>query len=713
MQDFRHNRQNPIQQDYDTKNMQILYYKNMEFFKNINPKLFHALTKNPQEYNVQVDEYGLNIIHLPSNTLHYPFILRNSESTDSHTITAYTHKSSMIEAHKDLAQNPIKNLKWKLFANFHTNIESHFINEETLPITGKYCNAMLRKSIDIALQVNNSNHDVANQNKEVHDSSHINTDSLYADKKDMTQEQLSQHINDIVWNHFCATFTESKFLPQTSIYGLMGGLFLQDLLMQGYTFHSLLIYEEHIDLFRISLYFLDYQKLFANVAEQSCFIIIKDISIPLVRAFLYAKKLTNNFLSLELQHYTTQNTQNLRDLIAKEKKAAMRGWGSFEDEKIGFMNAITNLQSCYMLQPNIKRVNAPICVVGNGASLDLCLDFIKAYQDNMIIVSCGTALKVLRHHNIRPDFQVEIERVKYLADVLKEADLGDVPLLFAQTTDTKAVQLGIESFAFMRGGSSSAYIDSAIPALEFSAPFVGNAGVVLGTLLGSDCILCGIDCGYIEGYSKHAKNSFYGKEKVEIPKDCFAAVGNKSLRVYSNDLFYLSAKNIEEAIKIYAKNHVINLGYGMKFDGALSLYEDDFIVQSIDKQQAVQNLKNNFMPYNLTIDSTTMLQDLEDCYMRIESILDAKVEQLSDMFAQVDSILAVLQHLIMQQEKRKSIILLEGSSLHLSLSLLLSCIFAGVFLPTYLGNLQSYDIIKQDFKQALQAIIAQCADMLP
>ena len=85
----------------------------MEFFKNINPKLFHALTKNPQEYNVQVDEYGLNIIHLPSNTLHYPFILRNSESTDSHTITAYTHKSSMIEAHKDLAQNPIKNLKTK------------------------------------------------------------------------------------------------------------------------------------------------------------------------------------------------------------------------------------------------------------------------------------------------------------------------------------------------------------------------------------------------------------------------------------------------------------------------------------------------------------------------------------------------------------------------------------------------------------------------
>ena len=36
-------------------------------------------------------------------------------------------------------------------------------------------------------------------------------------------------------------------------------------------------------------------------------------------------------------------------------------------------------------------------------------------------------------------------------------------------------------------------------------------------------------------------------KNTEIPKDCFQVENNKNLRVFSNDLFYLSAKNIEQA----------------------------------------------------------------------------------------------------------------------------------------------------------------------
>lgn len=743
----------------NTQNIQIMYHKNMEFFKTYNTKLFHALTQAPQEYNLQIDSYGFNIIHLASQKLHYPFIHKQNSDDITTQVTPHTHESSMIQAHKELANRPMKNPKWKLLANFNLNIESNFIDETRLPITGKYANAMFKTCIEqtllsyengelILTQLNpndsiDSYSDLLYQQKDCkkHLQSHFSADisqtlsltspneanALSQNLESHLQKNLSKKTNFLLFNHLLESFEDSKFLPQTTIYGLMGGLFLQDLLNQGYFFHSLLIYEENIDLFRVSLYFLDYKQLFNQVGEKSCFIIIKDISEPLVRAFLHTKKLTNNILSLELKHYQTPKVIALQNLIFKEKKSIMRGWGSFEDEVIGFKNALKNLKSCKLLMPNIHKINAPICVVGNGPSLDLNIDFIKANQDRMIIFSCGTALKVLRHHGIKPDFQIEIERIDYLSNVLKEANLDDIPLIFAQTTDCKAVALSVESFAFMRGGSNSAYLDSNAFVLEFSAPFVGNAGVALGLLFGSDCILCGIDCGYIQGYGKHAQHSFYGEENTEIPKDCFEVQANKNLKVYSNDLFYLSARNIEEAIKFYHSHHVLNLGYGIKIEGALSINEDDFSLQHINKAQEIQNLKLNFKPHKVAIQQLDILQPLNDFLLDLEKILDSKVQDLKALFNMIDRISALLQQYIAEIKNRKSIILIEGTSLHLSFSLLLSMLFSGYFIANHydktssletnlssnndllVSNKKSYDIIKGCFKQALQTILAECS----
>ncbi|RDU65346.1 hypothetical protein CQA53_06465 [Helicobacter didelphidarum] len=698
----------------------------MEFFRTQNPKLFKALTKEPLLYNLQVDSYGINIIHLPSQTLQYPLVLRDflanlkenlqkntnenitNNSKEYNTITPQTHVSSMFASHKDLAQDPMRHPKWRLFVNFNPNITSNFINEERLPITGKACNAILKTSI-----------------QSVYDSMEECSKNTTSQYSHTLQHNLTNGINTLLDNNLLESFETMKFLPQTSIYGLMGGIFLQDLLLQGYHFHSLMIYEEHIDFFRISLYFLDYAQLFSQVSKQACFIMIKDISEPLIKAFFTTKRLTNNLIGLELQHYDTQNVQTIKSLVAKEKKAIMRGWGSFEDELIGFKNAVQNLHSCKILhQP--KRINAPICVVGNGASLDLCLDFIKEYQDSMIILSCGTALKVLRYHNIKPDFQIEIERIDYLADVLQEAGLEDIPLIFAQMTDTKAVNLSKESYGFMRGGSASAYFEMSFHlchnkeknsknfdtstesnqtfSLELSAPFVGNAGVALAALLGSDILLCGLDCGYIEGFSKHAKNSFYGKEKVEIPKDCFQVSANKNLKVFSNDLFYLSANNIASAIQHYNPNTAINLGYGAYIANTLSLNEDDFSLQKIDKLQAIHDFKKNFQQAFLDINTKEIFNIAKQFLRNLESLLIQEAKNIGDLYTKIDSIESLLQQEINDFKRRKSVILFEGSSLHLCFSLLLAYLFA--------GKKECYGIMQNEIKQVIQSMLQELCSAL-
>lgn len=755
--------------DRDIEKLQITYYKNMEFFRDFNPKLFSALAKTPTLYNLYIDSYGYNIVHIPTQNKQYPLIARKGINTQqTQTISPETHTTSMQEAHNEIAENPLKNPKWEIFSNHSLQAHANLIDEKCLPITGKSCNALLQEGIRIGLesyanetikninedsninipnQINQSNttknskknqqtdrdllnnnisqmpldssnpdSNICNQKTESSEFKNANSKDLHSIAKDTNyKSDIELQSNNLLYNNFLESFCKSCFLPQTNIYGLMGGIFLQQLIDKGYYFHGLLIYEENIDLFRISLYFLDYEKLFSHVSPQSCFIIIKDISFELVSAFLYAKKLINNFFSLSLTHYTTKNTALLKDFIYKEKKAVMRGWGSLEDELVGFHNACINLKDCKLLSTKPKRINAPICVIGNGASLDLCIDFLKAYQDSMILLSCGTALKVLRHHGIKPDFQVEIERIPYLSNVLSEAGLEDIPLLFAQTTDTKACDLSKEKYGFLRGGSSSAYLDSINPALEFSAPFVGNAGVSIAALLGSDVILCGIDCGYIKGYSKHAKQSFYGNEDTTIPNDCFQVQGNKNLAVFSNDLFYLSAKNIEQALKLYQPNNTINLGYGMKFKHTLSLNEDSFTLQCIDKAKEIKHFKENFTPYNLKLDTSSMILALESWGKSLQDIFTKDTNTIQDIFILTQNIFALLQKGIDNMDMRKSIILLEGSIMHLSYSHLLAQLFAGI--PTHANHNETStnshtNKLKQLYKQGIIDIINECKNAI-
>lgn len=730
---------------YTNEQLQVNFYKNMEFFRLNNSILFKRLKEPALRYNLHIDTHGFNIINLQNNNLIYPLIDFN-EALDSNKMALDSNKNaankkkqySMLRAHKDLAQTPSKNAKWKLHLSCSADLTRNFTDESKLNITAKYCNDMYKNCI-----------------KHILDSNKL--ENLQLDSKNSANKAnfLEFSAQDSIHN-ITNSFATSKFLPLTCIYGLLGGIFLQDLLEQGYHFHSLIIYENDIDLFRISLYFLDFSLLFSRTGsdfvKNSTLIMISQVNTDIISSLLRKMRVTFSLVSISLKQYECKNVTLLQDFIAKERAAIMRGWGSFEDEMIGFKNALINLKSCHILDSNITRCNAPICVVGNGPSLDLNLNFIKKNKDKMIIFSCGTALKVLRFHGIKPDFQIEIERINYLGDVLREENLGDVPLIFGQMTNCDAVKLSVESFAFMRGGSASAYLETrkvsenvtndiikcekkkqdsnkAIESsdftndkirqkkshftLEFSAPFVGNAGVALSAILGSDVILCGLDCGYIKGFSKHAKHSYYGDENSVIPRDCFKVTGNKNMEVFSNDLFYLSAKNVEFAISFYKTNHVVNLGYGVKFKHTLSLNESDFSLKNIDKNAGIKTIKSNFKKASLDVSKDEIMEIVNSYILEVKKKLDSKFDSflkdnitenasvnLKEIYDKIDSIESLLQSLISIEKNRKGIILLEGSSLHLCHSLLISFIFAS----QNFRNMRYFNEQTDIFKRALSDI---------
>ena len=454
------------------------------------------------------------------------------------------------------------------------------------------------------------------------------------------------------------------FLPQTNIFGLCGGLFLDILLEMGYFFHSLLIYEEEAELFALSYYFVDYELLFSRTSPKSCYIFIENLlNKGLLNHYFYSKKITNNFLRLELTLLKSPKVEAFKQLTFETYRANARGWGSFEDEMVGLKNTFINTKNAPFLRLNHK-LKTPICVVGSGPSLESNINFIKANQNKMLIFSCGTALKVLKAHKIRIDFQVEIERVPYLAEVLQNSNLGDTATLCASLVNPKVLKISHHTLLFMRGGSAASYIfdeiNPKISPLEFCAPFVGNAGFSLACAMSDEIIMCGMDCGFVRGFAKHANGSIYGDERAEIPADCFKVEGNcADIEVFSNAIFSLSKESFALSIAHYKPKSVHNLSFGAKIKGA------DFASNLALKSTA----KREKLPHFLMSESQVDLAkaDLKKGAIlfagELTNALNCEISTKAQLFAFIDK---MSEFLAKVSEKNPKVgILFEGSMCHL------------------------------------------------
>lgn len=471
----------------------------------------------------------------------------------------------------------------------------------------------------------------------------------------------------------------SDFLPSSTFFGTLGGIFLQLLLERGVYFHSLLLFEEYIDMLRIMLYFVDFALLFERTNERACYIFVKDlIHEEFIHTYFASRKITNNFLRLELFLYESPKIANAREIVHEAYKVNSRGWGSFDDEMIGVRNTLSNLEAHYPVLCMPHRVDIPICVVGNGVSLDSLLPFIKTNANNMLIFSCGTAIKPLKAYGIEPDFQIEIERISYLKDVLLQAPLGETTLLCGSVVQPEALALGKEAYVFMRGGSAGAYLFGAKSVVEFSAPYVGNAGFALAALLGEEVLICGLDCGYIKGKSKHAKNSFYGEETPHIPPNAFRVRGNRESIVYSDALFSLSARSMERCIKAFAPHIVLNLGEGAYIQGTQACDVHAFSLRELkkgEKQRAIERIKSHCsMDYGQVFKQYGDLNVREVLAYKEEflSILRTEVRNKRALFALIDR----AHHFSLKMSARNAFVglLFEGSVGHILHNLMVSAL---------------------------------------
>ncbi len=465
------------------------------------------------------------------------FVIKNDNLFDTLT-NSYIYPHSIKEDSKKFAYYPTHNDLWqKDFAY----IKPKKWDEEKFYVTGKIINKMIDKYEKL-------NH----------------TDGFYFDK---------------------------DFLPTTVIYGLLSGHHLE-LLAENFEFQSLFVYEPNPEFFAVSLYFVDYEKIYNKLGERFFIQIGGRLSEEAVEKFLYERVVTSTFLQLTLTTYNHPLIDEAKNTFKNLSLAKLRGWGSYEDEIKGIKNHLKNINR-YRLLMKKTDLNIPVCVVANGKSLEKSINFLKENRDSMIIISVGTALKPLMREGIESDFHIEQERIDLLVDVLKEI-LPEYSGYFvgASVVNEKVFEMAKNPLMYIRSGFTFEKFYNT--PLKLTSPLVGNAGVAIASMFSKEIYLVGMDLGFRIGERKHSKNSFYD-ERDDIQKTGLKVKGNFSDDIYTDSLFLTSKENIEKLIQ-KENLKVYNLSDGAFIKGSIPL--KDKKLPKIDKKEAVDKILSLFEDTN-------------------------------------------------------------------------------------------------------------------
>ncbi len=585
--------------DNAKKELKNRFTKNLEFFKRNKPEFSSYLLAKPSVFGLVFDESGANILNLSSNTLVYP-IGENGRHT-------------AIAASREMAKNPLSHTKWR--QGFSSN--PFYMVSSQLAHTAAVCKEMFG----------------------------------YAHMSGMQPSLPS---------------LDGRYLPSALLYGLGGGFALEAINGEYEKIDSLFIYEPMSDFFAISAYFVDYVALYAKT--KNLFLSVGEIPEAVaVREFFAKNKFSVIYPRLELTMFDVLQINELKNIVEVEAGALLRGMGSYEDEMVGWRNSQKNCPYKNIKYPvfvsNAKKIEAPLCVVGNGASLDDSLEFLRQNSEKMVIFAAGTALRTLLKNGIRPDFQIEIERGDYLGDILREAGVSDIDMIAANVVDpgTLASSSG-DKMLFFRDSAAVSFLNAPKFTLPFSSPFVGNAAFSLALNISRNVILCGMDAGYKKGRRVHSKDSIYDENDV-LPEGSVRVRGNfEDSEIYSNHLYRMSKNMMEYAIYENKNANVSNLSDGAFIAGAKPVKNIE--LSQIDKKATVSAIKNMFSLDKNAIFAKDGLGEIEDKIALFKNELFAIFGNVAKSRAEFFEVIARFEAFAASKEQGRDVLfLLFGGSL--------------------------------------------------
>ena len=291
---------------------------------------------------------------------------------------------------------------------------------------------------------------------------------------------------------------------------------------------------------------------------------------------------------IQYMHYPSAYFSRTKQYILKNMAFIASNLGFFEDETVMIVHALQNFYESspayFWYQKQRYEKLTPIVVVGSAPSLDHSIETLKQIAKDVIIISCGTALRVLLKNGIKPDFHTLIEntinQVQVIEELTREFDVSDITVLTSASVYYKALTRFKRKIIFFRDHLCTEALWPSCPTVNYTGPMVSNLGLRFAISMGfKNIYLLGIDLGSRDRAQHHSKDSFYyihgeriesvkmfSKDKKEIKANIRPA--NFGGQVNSNHAYDITLLFKNNLIKIYPDVNVYNCSDGVRIEKA-------------------------------------------------------------------------------------------------------------------------------------------------
>ena len=377
----------------------------------------------------------------------------------------------------------------------------------------------------------------------------------------------------------------TDYLPLVRVYGIGLGYHLTELI-KCKKISYMTVYEPNFDLFYISLYTIPWNLIFKyfefnNKGINLVLDATPDQAINSNQAFIEQRLTPLSSLFYRFNHFNSLPL--MQEVIKKEPQSdnthrATFDAGWYEDQRIGFYFSARNIKkgNRFFTGKKIKRFFR-VFIVGSGPSLNESIGYIKAHQDDAIIISCGSAITPLIKLGITPDYQVLQERTWHIPKYEEMHDLNilkQVSLLKLNVVSTKVDQYYKEVLVFQKNKDpGSALLQDNYSVTSDVNPTVTNAGIAMAAEFGANEVyLFGIDYGAPKGSEKmHATNTHHENADIDDTVEaeaCFDLAGNLGEVIRSTSILAWSKRIAEHRITAHPNIQWFNVGEGALIEGA-------------------------------------------------------------------------------------------------------------------------------------------------
>ncbi len=389
---------------------------------------------------------------------------------------------------------------------------------------------------------------------------------------------------------------------------------------------NFILVEPDLDLFYLSLHTFDWVNLLNFIAENNYglnLILGKDsnsFELDFKRYFVGHGKFLSG-TEMIIVHINNPENLALAKKIRENYNYIHSCLGFFDDHLFATSQTIHSLcnRKKFVIKGSLEKKyeEYPVFVIGSGPSLDKDIPFLKKYQDKAIIIACGSAIDVLYHVGIKPDFYANTERIPQIEQALSiipdKSFFNDIILLCGDVCHPYTIDYFKHTAIFAKPDEPTFpylfdYFDELrnIQEIQFTNPLVGNMGVSGAVHLGfKKLFLFGIDNGKKIGTeSIHSQHTTLYKKRGNLEDDPIYVTdktvegnfGGKCLTAY---YFEVSNKYIGETL---VNNQLINTdgvtcyncSDGAKIENTIPTHSDN-IANMFEKMLDID--KTDFLNY--------------------------------------------------------------------------------------------------------------------